>query len=235
MSPAHELAQEALEVAQETGDAYIKGMAYSIYGASCYQKGLFDEAKTHLLEWVSSYEKSAPIGWYMLSYAYLGSIYIDLGEYDDAVNCYKKIIPIMESGSYMPSIIKYFQSCLMRAKVLRHDQDIELSELFACYQNYKVTWCKGWTARNIGYILLNLDYDHLADAAVWIQSAIEADTKNGLRLQLANDYALYADWFKKKGDIQGAKEQLTKAIDIFRECYADGWVTRTEKVLAAIC
>ena len=63
------------------------------------------------------------------------------------------------------------QSCLMRAKVLRHDQDIELTELFACYQNYKITW---------------------------------------------------------------GKEQLTKAIDLFRECGADGWVTRTEKALAEL-
>jgi hypothetical protein len=52
--------------------------------------------------------------------------------------------------------------------------------------------------------------------------------------QLAKDHALYADWFKKKGDIQGAKEQLTKAIDLFRECGADGWVTRTEKTLATL-
>ena len=61
MNPAHEFAQEALKLAKETGDAFIKGMAYSAYGASCYYKGLFDEAKTHLLEWASSYEKSAPI------------------------------------------------------------------------------------------------------------------------------------------------------------------------------
>jgi len=46
--------------------------------------------------------------------------------------------------------------------------------------------------------------------------------------------AFRRDWIKKKGDIQGAKEQLTKAIDLFRECGADGWVTRTEKALTEI-
>ena len=185
-------------------------MAYSVYGASCYQKGLFDEAKTHLLEWASSYEKSTPIAWIGWAYAYLGSIYIDLREYDDAVNCYKKIISIMENASFMPSLIKFFQSCLMRAKVLRHDQDIELSELFACYENYKLTWGKGWTARNIGDVLLHIDDNHLADAEVWFQKAIEEDTKNGLRWHLAMDHACYADWFKKKGDIhrsQGTTDQ----------------------------
>jgi hypothetical protein len=55
-----------------------------------------------------------------------------------------------------------------------------------------------------------------------------------VRWQLARNHAAYANWFKKKGDIQGAKDQLTKAIDIFKECGADGWVTRTERTLAEI-
>jgi acyl-CoA hydrolase len=54
------------------------------------------------------------------------------------------------------------------------------------------------------------------------------------RRDLAKDHALYADWFKKKGDIQGAMEQLTKAIDLFKKCGADGWVARTEKALTEI-
>jgi len=231
---AHEFAQETLTLAQETGDAYIKGMAYSVYGSACYNKGLFDESKTYLLEWVSSYEKSAPVSWIAWAYAYLGLMHIDLGEYDDAVNCYKKMISVMENVSYMPSIIKHFQSSLMKAKVLRQDQDIELSELFACYQNYKVTWAKGWTARNIGDVLLNIDDEHLSDAAVWFQKAIEADRRNGFRWQLAQDHALYAAWFKRKGNIKGAKEQLAKAVDIFKECGADGWVEKYEKELAEL-
>jgi len=234
MNDAYQVAQETLTLAQKTGDAWIKGMAYSAYGTSCYNKGLFDEAKTYLLEWASSYEKSSPIAWMAWAYAYLGLLHTDLREYDDAVNCYKKIISIMENASFMSSIIRLYQSCLVRAKVLRHDQDIELTELFARYQNNKLTWCEGWTARFIGDVLLNMDDDHLSDAEVWFQKAIEADKKNGFRWQLATDHAFYAGWFKKKGDIQGAKEQLTKAIDIFKECGADGWVTRTEKVLAEL-
>jgi len=76
--------------------------------------------------------------------------------------------------------------------------------------------------------------DHISDAELWFQKAIETDTRNGLRWHLATDHASYADWFKKNGDIPKAKEQLTKAIDLFRECGADGWVTRTEKTLAKV-
>jgi tetratricopeptide (TPR) repeat protein len=234
MNPAHEFAQETLTLAKETGDAYIKGMAYSCYSMSCYNKGLFDEAKTHLIEWATSYEKSAPVSWIIWTYGHWGSMHLDLREYDDAVNCFIKGIELTKKFSFLPSAIKLFQSGLVRAKVLRHDRDIELGELFACYQNYKITLGKGWIARNIGDILLHIDDDHLSDAGVWFKKAIEADTRNGFRWQLATDHALYSEWFKKKGDIQGTKEQLTQAIDLFRECGADGWVTRTEQELAAI-
>jgi len=40
--------------------------------------------------------------------------------------------------------------------------------------------------------------------------------------------------FKKKGDILKAKEQLTRAIGLFKECSADGWVEKYEKEPATL-
>ncbi|MGZ3580283.1 MAG: adenylate/guanylate cyclase domain-containing protein [Syntrophales bacterium] len=230
-NPAHQFAQETLELAKETGDAFIKGMAYANYGTSCYYKGLFDEAKTHFSEFTSSYEKSAPISWIAWADVNLGSLYVDLGKYDDAVNRYKKITSIMEDVCFLPSVIKFFHTCMARARALRHDHDIELNELFAFQQSNKLQFCEGWMARNIGDILLNMNDEHVSEAAVWFQKAIEADTRNGMKWQVANDYAFYANYFRQKGDPKGAKEQLTKAIDLFKECGADGWVKRTKKSL----
>ncbi len=51
---------------------------------------------------------------------------------------------------------------------------------------------------------------------------------------LARDYALYADLFKRKGDLSKAQENVTKAIEIFEECGADGWVDKYEKELAEL-
>jgi hypothetical protein len=51
---------------------------------------------------------------------------------------------------------------------------------------------------------------------------------------LATDHVLYADWFKKKGDLSSAKAQLTRSIEILRECGAEGWVAKYEKELAAL-
>lgn len=52
--------------------------------------------------------------------------------------------------------------------------------------------------------------------------------------ELGRDYALYAELLKRKGDQSKAKENLTEAIDILKECGADGWVKKAEKELALL-
>jgi len=51
---------------------------------------------------------------------------------------------------------------------------------------------------------------------------------------LTQDYALYAELFKRKGDQSKAKENLNKAIKILTECGADGWIEKYEKELALL-
>jgi hypothetical protein len=50
---------------------------------------------------------------------------------------------------------------------------------------------------------------------------------------LASDYVLSSELFKRKEDFPKVKENLTKAIEIFSECGADGWVEKYEKELAS--
>ena len=63
---------------------------------------------------------------------------------------------------------------------------------------------------------------------------MKEDKKNGMIFHLSKDYALYADLFKRKNDIPNVKENLIKAIDILKECGADGWVEKYEKELARL-
>ena len=81
---------------------------------------------------------------------------------------------------------------------------------------------------------MNIDKKHLPEAEDWIQKAIEADSRNGARFSLAHDFAQYGELCKRKGDLAMAKDKLSKAIEIFKECGADGWVKKTEEALAAI-
>ena len=93
---------------------------------------------------------------------------------------------------------------------------------------------EGLIQRYIGEILLNIDNQHVSESDHWIQKAIEADQRNRVMFQLGKDYALYADLFKRKGDRLKAQENLGKAIELFKECGADGWVEKYEKELAAL-
>jgi len=95
-------------------------------------------------------------------------------------------------------------------------------------------YLQGYMQRYLSAILMNIDKKHLPEAEDWIEKAIEDDSKNGTRWSLAQDFAHYAELCKRKGDLPKAKEKLSKAIEIFKECGADGWVKRSEEELAKI-
>ena len=92
----------------------------------------------------------------------------------------------------------------------------------------------GWIPRYIAEILLNIDDRHMSEAEEWVKKAIEADKRNGMMWELGSAHALYAELLKRKGDLPGAKEKLSKAIEIYRECGADGWLKKAQEDLAAI-
>jgi Tfp pilus assembly protein PilF len=86
----------------------------------------------------------------------------------------------------------------------------------------------------MGEIYLYIDDKHMDEAEVWIKKAIDVDEQYKMPGDLSHAYALYAEFFKKKGDPAQAKERLCKAIDLMRSIGADGWVKRYEEELAAI-
>lgn len=86
----------------------------------------------------------------------------------------------------------------------------------------------------MGEILLNIDDRHLSEAGDWIKKAIKADTKNGMMWRVGRNYALYAEVYIRKGEESKAKENLDKAIEIMKECGADGWVEIYEKEIAEL-
>jgi len=92
----------------------------------------------------------------------------------------------------------------------------------------------GRIRRYISEIFLNIDDKPISDAETFIQKAIELDKQHGLLFELANDYAIYSELFKRKRDRSRSIEYLVKAIEIFKECGSDGWVQKYEKELSAL-
>jgi class 3 adenylate cyclase/tetratricopeptide (TPR) repeat protein len=231
---AYKIGGEALQVAKEIGGMFVKGMAYTAYGVSCYFKGFFDEAESKLLKGSDYCEKTTQAVWGPWAPFSLGHMYCDMGKYERATGYYQKAISILEPGRILPSWVKMFEVATARAKALNRDQGINLSELFKYYKDNKHKVFEGWAARYIGEILLNIDDSHISEAEDWVKKAIKADKRNRTKWSLGGDYALYAELFKRKGNLPKAGENLSKAIEIFKECSADGWVKKYEKELAAI-
>ena len=92
----------------------------------------------------------------------------------------------------------------------------------------------GLIQRYVAETLSKLSNQYSQEAENLIKKAIDADKQNGMMWHLARDYALYADWCKREGNLPKASENLGKAVKIFKECGADGWVKKYEKELTSL-
>lgn len=81
---------------------------------------------------------------------------------------------------------------------------------------------------------MNLGDTHLPEAGHWIIKAIEANERNGARFHPGLNHALHAEFFKRQGDRTNAQTSLGKAIEILKECGADGWVEKYERELTTL-
>jgi class 3 adenylate cyclase/tetratricopeptide (TPR) repeat protein len=234
---ALQVCKEAMHAAAESGDIQAKQPAYTNYGTIYYHKGYLDEAEKYLLEALAYHEKTSIASWGAYAAQFLGWTYYDMRDYDKAKKYRQYLIPIAENTRFMPSWLNCQKLWLKNHRILNREPDIDihkLDQLIKSHEKSRLAACETYGARCIGEIYLNIDDQHMTEADAWIRRAIEASTRYGTMWELARDHALYADWFKKKGDIQGAKEQLAMAIDLFRECGADGWVEMTKEKLVKL-
>ncbi len=231
---ACQLSQESLQLAQESEDVYLKGMAYSSCGMACYCKGLFDEAENNLSLALPLCKKTALLGWETWGTGFLGHAYVAMGNYSKALATYQKGISILEPVQLFPFWINLWKIAIARLNVLSDNTDINLSKVFEHYENIKVKIAQGWAARYVAEILLNMDKRYLTEAENWALKALETDESNGTMWSLGCDYAFYAELQKHKGERKSAKRNLSRAIEVFTECGAEGWRNKAETEMAAL-
>jgi tetratricopeptide (TPR) repeat protein len=211
-----------------------KGYVYSSHGIFCYARGLFEEAERHLLRGIEYCERINEKGWKAIAHLFLGETYFATRDFPSAKDHYEKGRRLLEHTRLMPSIVGLIRTGEARLRVMNNEKDVDLESLYTHSRNNKIKTAEGWFSKYIGEILLNIDDQYIPEAEQWIQKAIEADQRNRMMFHLGKDHALYAELFKRKGDRLKAQENLGKAIEILKECGADGWVTKAEKDLAAI-
>ena len=223
---AYQTSQEILRIADESGDIYSKGRANYAFGLSYYIKGCLKEAEEHLLKSANLLQKNNQLAYAAMANSNLSAIYLDMGEYETSQKYDERAISLWQHSITAPSYILRNKISIALAKVMNNEKDINLNEIFKWHEDIKNKWIEGVTLNCVGKILLNIDDQHISEAEDWIKRAIETNLKYGMMWNLARDYALYADLFKRKGDLPKSKENLSKAIKIFTECGADGWVKK---------
>ncbi|UCF84548.1 MAG: hypothetical protein JSV50_02640, partial [Desulfobacteraceae bacterium] len=230
----HQTSNESLRIAEDSGDIYSMGMAYTSHGISCFYRALFTEAKKNLLKGANFCEKIDFPVWTSLAHMLLGKTYLEVGEYQESGDHCGKAIQDLEQHKLLPSLVKLNKIGLVKTKVLNKEKDINLESLYGYYDENRFKMYEGWMARLIGEILLEIDSQYIPEVENWINKAIEADRSNGMMWHLGRDYVLYAELFKRKGEASKSKEKLSKAIDILKKCGADGWVKKYGKELATL-
>jgi class 3 adenylate cyclase/tetratricopeptide (TPR) repeat protein len=229
----HQTSTEAVSIADESGDIYSKALAYTGYGISLLGKGLFKEAKRYLLMGIDFCKRINLLMFETVARLFLAETFFLLKEYQKSIEHYVKMIRICKNESYVPSMLRCSEIDLIKSKVINNDMDIDVDSLYQMANKITLNPIKGMASGSIAEILLSTD-NHISEAEKWITKAIETNKKYGVRLYLAIDYALYAELFIRKGDQSKAKENLGRAIEIFKECGADGWVQKYEKDLAVL-
>jgi tetratricopeptide (TPR) repeat protein len=225
---------EALQIAEESGDIYSKAWAYTFHGHSCYCKGLLRDAEEYLVKGIDFGQRINDPVTTCYGYFFLGEIYLNMGKYDQAREVCQRGISLLEQHRILPSLLNLGRLFLALVKILGGDVDIELEPLYRYQSTNKRKDWEGYMQRYLSAILMNIDEKHLPEAENCIRKVIEDDSKNGMRWSSAQDFANYGELCRRKGDLTMAKEKLSKAIEIFKECGADGWVKRYEDELARL-
>ncbi|MFC1895481.1 hypothetical protein ACFL0Q_02310 [Thermodesulfobacteriota bacterium] len=221
-------------MAEISGDLKSKTDAFHHHGANCLRKGRFEEARRLLF---SAYDCATKLGspWFSaVSQIHIGEICIEYGEYREAKDHMETAVSLLEWSGPGSGRLHCCKIGFAKAKVMNGEKDIELESLYALAFEQKLRVLKGETRRLIAEILLNIDDQHLPEAEDWIKKAIEVDDENGMRWDLGQDYAVCSELFNRKGDLSKAREMITKAIDIMKECGADGWAQKYEEELARL-
>jgi len=226
--------QEALQFALQADDPAMKGSAYTACAVALFRKGLFPEAEENMTSAIEIYHKTNLTLGLMNSFFYLEQLRHEMGLFQDAQKCCDDILAVIEHARSWPSLVRVVQILKVAAGVrggLNPALDAVLNFNLKQIRNKSQ---QGMAAQTMGEIYLYLDNKHMDEAEAWIRKAIEMDEQHKMPWDLARDYALYAEFFKKKGDPAQAKEKLGKAIDLMRSIGAAGWVKRYDNELAKL-
>jgi tetratricopeptide (TPR) repeat protein len=225
--------EKAIELAEKSGDVYSRGTAYVTHGISYYYKGYLPEAEKQMVKGFE-FSSAIPFYWYAYARLFLGIIYSEMGIFSKSKESLQNGITVFAENDLNPSLVNFGKVALMRTKVMNKEKDIDWDFLGLSVSNNKFKAWETLLFKYLGDIFLHVDDGHVSEAEHWYRKAIEKGEKDRMIHDVGMTYASYSELFRRKGDHPKAREQLGNAIEILKECGADGWVAKYEKELALL-
>jgi tetratricopeptide (TPR) repeat protein len=231
---AYEETREAVRASEEGGDLTSKAVSYASHGGSLFRRGFFREAEETLLQSIAACGRAQMPWWIAFSHQCYANTCHAVGEHGLALDHYEQAVQSLDSVGIYPSWVNLWRVGMHRSQAALGAIDVTAEELGRYAAANKLKLLEGATRRSIAETFLHGDRHYWNEAEIWIQDAIGADRENGTRWDLAMDHAVYGELCQQKSDRAQAREHLGKAVEIFTECGADGWVKRTEEKLTQL-
>ena len=234
INSAESMGFDAMRYAEESGDMYSQAMAYTSVGAACFGKGLMREGHKSLSNAVELCEKIDFRIFQAVANWILGELCFELDQYHSSRDHFAEAVSLLEREKSIPSFLRSCRTGFAMATANCGEKDIDLDALYDHIRDNKLKVYQGWTLRFLSEVLLKIEDSHLTKAEELIEKAVEWHEANNMRWWLGRTYLISAKLFKRKGNLQKARQELSKAIEVFKECGADGWVTKTEEELVKL-
>jgi len=231
---AYRTGYESLKMAEESGDYYSKALTYTSLTRSSYYKGYFEEAKSHAFQAIDFCRKTNLALWEVLAQGHLGEIYFDTGEFRKSSEHFNNAIRYYENTKYFPASLKFHRLGLKKNEIKIKEIDIDLKTLPETAQDIRWECYQSGITRYVAELIMECGEKYRNETVDSIEKSIKTAQHNGMRWDLARAHALYSEFFKRQNNLPQAREQMNKAIDIMKECGAEGWVERYEKELGEL-
>ena len=118
---AYQDCQEAVSLAEESGDILSKAEAYTNHGACCFFKGFLEEAEETLLKGVDFSEKAQLLNLGFMGHLFLGLVHFSNGEYGKAIKFFQNTFEFEKFGSLNASYFNLVKLRLFSAKIMNHE------------------------------------------------------------------------------------------------------------------
>jgi len=228
------MSEKALETAEQSGDIYSRSYAYKYHGDSLMFSGNLREAEKYFLKAIDLSMQINGIVQAAMTHMDLGYAYFTLTDFEQSEYHHQCAISLTKRSRATPSLISLCELNIARARVLRNDRDLDLAFYTECIRRNRLPLYASRVRRHMAEILLTVGNGQLSVAEHWIREAIDHDLSMQLAWDLAQDYVVFSEIQMKKGDSAEGRNCVRRALKIFEQCGADGWVEKYRRELAVV-